>query len=62
MAKVGQTEFDFSLKKLGVKSIVMLCKSCRSSHKEINKMVVHFSEFSRIFSDFSKVRPKPRKL
>jgi hypothetical protein len=41
------------MQKLSVKSRVMLCKSCISTHKETNKLVLHlfrfFLDFLRIF-------------
>jgi hypothetical protein len=45
------------MQKLSLKSMVMLCKSCRVIHQEPTKLSLHFSDFSRIFYEFYKIHP-----
>jgi hypothetical protein len=47
------------MQKLSLKSMVMLCESCRIAHSENNEVVLHFFNFSVILYDFSNIQQNP---
>jgi hypothetical protein len=53
--KTHQTEFEFFIQKLYRKTLYIFSRKDRFLHQEPNKLDLHFSDFSTIFNDFSKL-------